>query len=111
MAQLPLFAPATTPVAAPEGESITVTYQRDKAPKLRPDDSGLCFTADVPVKVIQLTPPALQGEAADQYEVIGTHITHRVAQRPATSLPNFLWRVTYLCGDKLLMVLLTRSLP
>ena len=88
VAQLPLFAPAATPAAAPEGESITVTYQRGKAPKLRPDDcvndSGLRFTADVPVKVIKLTPPELQGEAADQYEVIGTHVTHRVAQRPAS---------------------------
>ncbi|WGZ93705.1 MAG: IS66 family transposase [Candidatus Thiothrix putei] len=90
VAQLPLFAPAATPVAAPEGESITVTYQRGKAPKLRPDDcvndSGLRFTADVPVKVIHLTPPELQGEEADQYEVIGTQVTHRVAQRPASYL-------------------------
>lgn len=88
--QLPLFAPTDTPVAAPEGESITVTYQRGRAPKQRPDDcvndSGLRFTADVPVKVIHLTPPELQGEEADQYEVIGTHVTHRVAQRPASYL-------------------------
>lgn len=90
VAQLPLFAPAATPVAAPDGESITVTYQRGKAPKLRPDDcvndSGLRFSADVPVKVIHLTPPELQGEEADQYEVIGTHRTFRVAQRPASYL-------------------------
>lgn len=90
VAQLPLFAPAATPVAAPEGESITVTYQRGKAPKRRPDDcvndSGLRFSADVPVKVIHLTPHELQGEEADQYEVIGTQVTHRVAQRPASYL-------------------------
>ena len=88
--QLSLLAPAATPVAASEGESMTVTYQRGKAPKLRPDDcvndSGLRFGADVPVKVIHLTPSELRGSEAEQYEVIGTHVTHRVAQRPASYL-------------------------
>ncbi len=77
--------PATT---APEGEQITVSYQRGKAPKQRPDDcvndSGLRFTAEVPVEVISLTAPELKGADADQFEIIGRKSTFRLAQRPAS---------------------------
>ena len=91
VAQLDLWgAVPPVPPAVAEGESTTITYQRGKAPKQRPadcvNDSGLRFTADVPVKVITYTPPELQGEEADQYEVIGTHSTYRIAQRPASYL-------------------------
>jgi transposase len=71
-----------------EGESVTITYQRGKAPKVRSDecvtDNGLRFSADVPVKVIQRLPDELKGEEADQYEIIGTRTTYRLAQRPAS---------------------------
>ena len=77
--------PAAT---APEGEQITVSYQRGKAPKQRLDDcvndSGLRFTAEVPVEVIALTAPELTGTDADQFEIIGTKSTFRLAQRPAS---------------------------
>lgn len=77
--------PATT---APEGEQITVSYQRGKASKQRPDDcvtdSGLRFNAEVPVEVITLTAPELAGTDADQFEMIGTKSTFRLAQRPAS---------------------------
>lgn len=77
-----------SPSPEPEGETISVSYTRGKAPKHRPDDcvneSGLRFNADVPVKVITLEPPELKGNDAEAYEVIGTHSTHRLAQRPAS---------------------------
>jgi transposase len=77
------------PEAVPaEGEKITVTYERGKAPKTRPDDcvndSGLRFNDQVPVEVIPLIPPELTGPEADQYEIIGTKVSHRLAQRPAS---------------------------
>ncbi|MFT6916711.1 MAG: transposase [Motiliproteus sp.] len=73
---------------APEGEQITVSYQRGKAAKQRPEDcvndSGLRFTAEVPVEVITLSAPELKGADADQFETIGTKSTLRLAQRPAS---------------------------
>jgi len=76
-------------VAEPEqAEKITVTYQRGKGNKNRPDDcvtdSGLRFNDDVPVKTIVINPPELNGPDADQYKIIDTKITHRLAQRPAS---------------------------
>ncbi len=79
---------AAPPTTAPEGEQIIVTYQRGKAPKDRSDDcvndSGLRFNAEVPVEVIELQAPELAGSDADQFEVIGTKSTFRLAQRPAS---------------------------
>jgi len=72
----------------PEGEQTEVTYTRGKAPKQRPEDcvndSGLRFNDQVPVEVIELNAPELQGADADQYVVIGTKTTFRLAQRPAS---------------------------
>ncbi len=78
-----------TPAATvPEGEQVSVTYQRGKAPKQRPDDcvngTGLRFNDDVPVEVIELTAPELDGPNVDQFEIIGTKSTFRLAQRPAS---------------------------
>ena len=71
-----------------QGETITITYARGKAAKQRPDDcvndSGLRFSSEVPVEVITLATPELSGPEADQYEVIGTKSTFRLAQRPAS---------------------------
>ena len=47
-------------------------------------DSGLRFGPEVPVTVIPVEPPELAGEEADQYEVIDTRRTYRLAQRPAS---------------------------
>ena len=72
----------------PEGEKQTITYQRGTAKKQRPDDcvndAGLRFNEDVPVEVIETHPPELTGPEADQYEIIGTQTTYRLAQRPAS---------------------------
>lgn len=66
----------------------TVTYERGTQNKRRGNDCetecGLRFNADVPVETIRLDPPELQGEHADQYEVIDTKVTHKLAQRPAS---------------------------
>ena len=63
----------------------TITYERRK--KQRPEDcvtdQGLRFTDDVPVELIPMAAAEMQGENADQYEVIDYKYTYRLAQRPA----------------------------
>jgi len=78
-------APASSPV---DEEKQTVTYQRGTGKKQRADDcvneSGLRFGEDVPRQVIEHTPPELTGPEADQYQIISTEVTFRLAQRPAS---------------------------
>ena len=66
-------------------EKITYTRRR---PKQRKEDDvtdgGLRFGPDVPVEVIELSAPQLEGPEADQYEVIDTKISRRLAQRPGS---------------------------
>ena len=47
-------------------------------------DQGLRFDDNVPVTVIPMDAPELQGENADQYEVIDYKVTRRLAQRPGS---------------------------
>ncbi|WP_446718687.1 IS66 family transposase, partial [Halomonas sp. 141] len=86
-----LFASDDAPVPAqpPKNEKRTVkAYQRGTGKKQRDDDclndTGLRFTADVPVEVIEHLPPELTGPEADQYEVIGSKTTFRLAQRASS---------------------------
>lgn len=69
-------------------ETQTVTFERGKAKKKRGSDcvtdSGLRFDETVPVEVIQIEAPELNGPDADQFEVIGTKSVHRLAQLPAS---------------------------
>ena len=71
-----------------EPEKQTITYQRGKAKKVRPDDcvsdSGLRFDASVPVKTIALPVPEIEGLSPDEYEVVDVKVTHRLATRPAS---------------------------
>ena len=64
----------------------TITYERRK--KNRSEDcvtnQGLRFTDDVPVELIHLAAAEMQGEGAEQYEVIDYKYTYRLAQRPAS---------------------------
>jgi transposase len=66
----------------------TISYQPGKARKQRPEecvnDSGLRYTANVPVEVITLPAPELQGPDANQYEVTSTKAIYRLAQRSAS---------------------------
>jgi transposase len=85
--QLDLLGEPVKTLAAPE-DNVTITYQRGKAKKQQPEDcatdAGLRFNDNVPVEVIEVTAPELDGPEADQYEVIDTRITHKLAQRPAS---------------------------
>ena len=66
-----------------ETKKQTITYQRGTAKKNRPEDSateaGLRFTHDVPIEVVLLTPPELMGSEADQYEIVDTKVSHKLA--------------------------------
>lgn len=76
------------PTTPPEPDTQTVIYERGTGQKQRSDrdvnDSGLRFSDEVPVQVIREIPKELQGPEADQYEVIGTRITQRLAQRTSS---------------------------
>lgn len=73
---------------APDDEVPTeqITYSRRK--KVRDascvTDQGLRFDESVPVEVIELSAPELDGPDADQYEVIDHKISRRLAQRPGS---------------------------
>lgn len=77
-----------TETPAIEEPKIEITYQRGTAKKQRGDecvtDSGLRFSDEVPVEVVRVDPPELQGMDADQYEIIDTKISHKLAQLPAS---------------------------
>jgi transposase len=64
-----------------------ISYTRRKA-KQRDDDcvseQGLRFDGSVPVEIIELPAPELNGPDAEQYEQIDTKITRRLAQRPGS---------------------------
>lgn len=77
----------TTPTESPvPAQQDTITSKRRK--KKRADncvnDKGLRFTDDVPVEVIEDNVPQLQGDTADQYEIIDYKVTRRLAQRPGS---------------------------
>jgi transposase len=78
--------PTETP--AIEEPSIEITYQRGTAKKQRDEncvtDTGLRFSDEVPVEVIRVEPPELQDDDADQYEIIDTKVSHKLAQLPAS---------------------------
>ena len=81
-----LFQPedAPTPEKPPEDKKRTIrACQRGTGKKQRDDDclndTGLRFTADVPVEVIEHLPPELAGPGADQYDILGTKTTCRLA--------------------------------
>ena len=46
--------------------------------------SGLRFDPSIPVEVVSVPTPELQGMSANEYEVIGEKVTERLTQRPAT---------------------------
>lgn len=70
-------------------EKTTVTYQRGKAKTNKldgsPDGAQLRFDESaVPVEEIVITPPELDGEDKDDYDIIGEKVTYRLAQNPAS---------------------------
>jgi transposase len=86
-----LFQPDEVPLPeqpAEEDKRTIKAYQRGTGKKQRDDDclndTGLRFTADVPVEVIEQLPPELTGPDADQYDIIGTKTTYRLSQRASS---------------------------
>lgn len=81
-----LTEPTETPTESGAKSKVS-GYERGKGRKQRPDDcttdSGLRFGDDVPVAVIPVVVPELTGPEADQYEVIDTKVTFKLAQRGA----------------------------
>ena len=74
-------APAATPTQA------VAAHQRRPATKTKADgeEPALFFDpARVPVEVIPVPNPKMEGLAEDAYEVIGEKVTHRLAQRPGS---------------------------
>ena len=69
---------------AKQEETITVHEHTRKNKKTEgtPDDSGLRFGPDVPVQEIEMLCPELEADP-EGYEVIGTKVTYRLAQRTA----------------------------
>ena len=72
----------------PQEEKQTVTYERGKAKKKplegSPDGAQLRFDETVPVEEIHVKTPELEGDDADDYEVIGEKVAYRLAQNPAS---------------------------
>ena len=76
----------TPPPTEPE-PTEEITYRRRKPKQRNADDvtdTGLRFGPDVPIEVIELSAPQLEGPEADQYEVIDHKISRRLAQRPGS---------------------------
>ena len=87
--QLSLGEAFASPAPPPDDrEKETITYERGKGLKVRPEDcvsdSGLRFDSTVPMKTIRLPVLELDGLNADEYEVIDVKQTYRLAQRPAS---------------------------
>jgi transposase len=81
-AELPLGSKPDT--QAPVEEQSIKSYQRrqKKAKAGTPEDSGIRFDEnEVEVKVIEVPCPELTGDQAGEYQVIGTHVDYRLAQR------------------------------
>jgi transposase len=77
--------------ALPEAEAPPATeqisYTRRKGSKDRGQsvtDSGLRFTEDVPVEVIEVRDPEIEAIPEQHRQVIGEKLTHRLAQRPGS---------------------------
>jgi transposase len=85
-----LFSSTETTAQTPPQDPprLVKAYQRGSAKKQRDEDclsdTGLRFTDDVPVEVIEQLPPELSGANADQYEIIGTKTVYRLAQRSSS---------------------------
>jgi len=65
-------------------EKITYTRRKKQRGKDTVTDKGLRFDQDVPVEVIEIGYPEMRGADAGDYEVIGTKVSHKLAQRPGS---------------------------
>lgn len=78
----------TTKTDTPIDETIDIKPHKRKSNTQRNgdevNDSGLRFDDTVPKKIIDIPAPELQGEDAEQYEIIGYKETTRLAQQPGS---------------------------
>ncbi|WP_395340333.1 IS66 family transposase [Ningiella sp. W23] len=81
-----LFAQVNNKDVSPAPKKVVKGYTRSNKQKDDNDvnDTGLRYTDDVPTKVIDVPCPELEGEDADNYEVIGVKESHRLAQLPGS---------------------------
>jgi len=74
--------------AEPEPVTTTVNAHKRQSNKQRSDDdvndTGLRFDDSVPKKIIEVPAPQLQGDHADDYEIIDYKETTRLAQQPGS---------------------------
>jgi transposase len=72
--------------ALPAKKSVVASHERKgKQAVNNVDESTLFFDEKkVPVEVINVANPEMDGLTPDQYEVIGEKVTHRLAQRPGS---------------------------
>ncbi len=80
-----LMQPQQQPAAPPEQE--VPAHKRRKPRSDFADDGAVASFFDearVPVETIAVPNPEVQGLSADQYEVIGEKVSHRLAQRPGS---------------------------
>lgn len=85
-AQANLFGQAQDEALPPAPKKVVNGYARSNKQKNEDNvnDTGLRFTDDVPTKIIDVPCPELEGENADDYEIIGHKETHRLAQLPGS---------------------------
>lgn len=79
--------PAQDPPAPPEATRLVPAHNRRvcRHGADQDEESGLFFDeAKVPVEVISVPNPEIEGLAPEQYEVIGEKVSHRLAQRPGS---------------------------
>jgi len=68
-------------------EKQTITYKRRKNKQRDKEcvtEKGLRFDKQVPVEIITIEAPQMQGPDAQDYEVIDEKVTRRLAQRPGS---------------------------
>jgi transposase len=70
----------------PGKKMVVAGHERERKPKQPDGDEPSLFFDDkrVPVEVIEVPNPDMDGLKPDQYEVIGEKVTHRLAQRPGS---------------------------
>jgi len=73
---------------SPSQGQQTIPAHTRRAPGNKPtegeDESALFFDDSVPVQIIEVPNPEIEGLGEDDYEVIGEKLSHRLAQRPGS---------------------------
>jgi len=78
------LASPSAPAAAAEEETVRRRRKKKQRGEQCVTESGLRFDASVPVEVIEVPAPELNGPEAEHFEVIAYKDTHRLAQRPGS---------------------------